>query len=347
MTNPPNRVGAIRGPNGATLDDVVAGLVAVRDEVTSVRLALGPALELITTGIATTNATLTTILTRLTYVSGSVAPNATTARTSLYDYLVRTIGPANQVSVTGQGDVLDLMNLFATEVIRTNNFLSGTAAQPPELGDRLLSIQQVIEELGVLVGVGGTGGIDSNLFALLRSIDGATARSAACCENANGEPPPPGGLNPAPDTVCTAGEGFSAKTRCTGWNIRETNIAGLDTWFATWPDLGPNVGSVADINPLWDNPGLRNINQAGTVNYCFSWNFAAGQIPAQLGIVYQPPGGTWGSSDSVFTLPGPSFPIGNTVEEMPFNATIGFIARTVAGSGPPTNNAFWSVAVPD
>jgi len=267
VTGIPGRIGGTRGPNGATLDDVVAGLVAVRNEVTAVRLALGPALELITTGIATQNATLTTLLTRLSWLTGTVSPVGPLWGSSLPQFLTSVLGSRANIVFDGRNAIqpqLEELLVNAADALRYSRGLN----IPPVAGsdDANIGIRAALYAIRDAVGEDPPG-FDSSIFALLRSIDVSSGRTADCCEDngGGGDPPPP----ITPPSACSLSTPFVTTTfdLVATFAVSEPQAGLITVWRPEWTDLPSGManftvpsGVVPIVTPNQD------------VTICYAWN---------------------------------------------------------------------------
>jgi hypothetical protein len=185
MVLPPNRLGAIRGPNGATLDDVVARLDATNN-----------ALEVLTMELQGAGGNLSLIRQRLdTLVSTGSAPASWPGLPAYLHAVVGTTGQASEL----QANILTLLGLDAGSGALLAQVLTGSPTSP---GTGVLF--ELLTAVNAVRGGGALGLADmadilaalgaithppngSNLKDLLRSMDANLLELRDCaCEGGGG-----------------------------------------------------------------------------------------------------------------------------------------------------------------
>ncbi len=281
MTVPPNRIGGLRGSGGATLDDLLAELTQIKQATLAMKT------------------TTDNMLIRLNWLVGTTAPPATTFGASLYAYLVRVLGPQNQISVAGSGDMIDLLNLIGTNSVTLLNYLSG--APDPQISvnlikniaDDVLSSEGLLRELrNDLVQNPGTSepGFTTKLLAAIGEIGTTPANMTVrelleairlcSCEGQNGTAFPP------PTTGCLDSPPAWQECNLTKWVT--VNASGstpaLDIYRVEWPatitgDVEYGLSNVGGILSGENNCALTYTGVLDTVsrvrNICIAWNFPA------------------------------------------------------------------------
>lgn len=165
MVLPPNRIGGVRGPGGATLDDVVAALTSMDDKLTTIANAQSNTLE------------------QLIFIR---------------DYLVQTIQLAevNPEEYFGVATFLKNMNNVLNGVGASVQGLEGWALAPaqPATPRSWAYGQQALEAISLVLGNVNAAPVGSTLKDLARSSDTNLLALLEClCED---PPPPP--FNPSP-----------------------------------------------------------------------------------------------------------------------------------------------------
>lgn len=274
MTLPPNRIGGVRGPNGATLDDVVAllGTQAI-------------ALDALASAVGQSNQFLEQLVSDLSRLTGSGA------LPSLWDglpqYLTRVLG--SEAAAIDEEQNLFALGLFQRQAALNMLLgLFGTTAPTAlaRLGWLLEVRNALIEGQGenVYSRVSETA---SYTLALLDSLgnfndapDGRTIKNlldnlVSCCEEGNSG----GGETFPPPTLDCAGQPVT-------WQevqlelIAAQGPGGQDVytvvWPATYPEAPTATGTSRDLFEGFQPGMTTTLNSGGPVDYavCIYWHFS-------------------------------------------------------------------------
>lgn len=273
MVLPPNRIGAIRGPGGATLDDVVAAINGLSVIVGESNVLLASQQAYLDSIANALDPALAQLLQRMTWLTGTTAPNATFGNFGLPGYLGLVLGSraaASSELVT----VWDWLRSMDDSLGRVTSAIGGNP-QPIGLPDNvLLRTTLAAEALSLVTGLATDPPIGSTIKALLASIDVNQARAADCCEqNANGGGETPGAeQNPQPTDFCS---GTDTATRCSGWLDVGTTVISGTTYDVRVPFFGslPVEGYSPFAAPgTAGRRGFRHIGPDRSL-MCFEWDF--------------------------------------------------------------------------
>lgn len=288
MSNPPNRIGGARGPNGSTLDDVVAGLGLLAQGLNNAGLIL----DGISDRIDITNQYLARLVGETVPANWTGLPNA--------------LG----VDVTSNGQVplftyvQALWDTTATGVLPALSGPAGprleevraavAALQGNDLANLsnlafLLQTQLTLQEqMQLVLGFVEQAPAGSSIKDLLRSIDVNQLRAAECCEEGSTG----GGTIPPPPTNCNGRLGTYQQCSLTPIG---TGVVGADTYDVyrlLWPASffeAERMGNVGPVAPGANN-GLGSLpDELGqnVANYdvCLATRFVQGGHPLFAAVV--------------------------------------------------------------
>ena len=306
MSQPPNRIGGIRGPNGATLDDILATLTLIRN---------GQLLQLQNEQAIRT--ALDTLVTRVTYLTGTSAPNATNFGASLPAYLQRVLGWTNP-----QGPQAGSIQQYAIESFDALNSLRQAAAGVDVFAEGDNIYTRIFNALSSLEGdnvYARLGSIRDNSLALLQAVGSLPSTPAsetvktllaalvACCEDGNDGSTPQPGLNPPPPNACLESDGYTPLARVLGWSLVGEADGDTNIYQALWPTNTPaGYYLIPAAAPFPQGQGIAS-DQGDFARACFAWDFT-GAIPGLVTLPVESDG-VWRSSASGTSVV-PSFPIG-------------------------------------
>jgi hypothetical protein len=270
MVLPPNRIGASRGPNGSTLDDVVAainGLSVVVGEQTIILESMRNFLDSVANDVQTLTGTPSVDLGwqglphfLRTYVyepfdefdtSRTLAFNTYFSREGI-QRLVRYLGgnTASSDAVTRTGGLIEMLGGTNT----SNNAREVSF---------LLAIASVLGELEA-------DPVGSSIKDLLRSIDVNALRSADCCEEGgNSEPDPDNPNNDPPVNF-----GCANAIRVSEWVNRGTvDVSGVTNtlWQARFNTVPTGITQFVASGDQATSYGLAI--SPTKYDLCISWNF--------------------------------------------------------------------------
>lgn len=288
MVLPPNRIGAARGPNGSTLDDVVDainGLVAVQQA------------QAIT--LESMRAFLDSIATDIAYISGPPAQRPTWP--GLSSWLKTVLGDEEftaspwplAVDVSISRDVLGRLsqylgglNLQSASITRSYGIMEalGESLNNPS-NDVEGFLPQILESLGVR----GTSPTNLSALAYLALIADSTERSADCCEE--NSQPGGGGENPPPGPSFSCGL-ESTPYRATSYEFRRNLPADqLDEYIVMFTGFSSQSPSGFTETVSNDTVPLPCYEGPANAQLCWEWNLSSGQVPGQVLVYESSPGG--------------------------------------------------------
>lgn len=306
MSVPPNRVGAIRGPNGSTLDDVVSVLGQIRDRLdqSDIRLTnieallLGVSNELTRPNTGLT-ALLATTLARLTFLTGTSAPAATGFGTSgLPGYLSFVLGARSQFGDAGETIWIQnaTLSLFVAELL--NQLRPSPGVDNSTSYVRLM--QEALKREGELPA-------DTSIFRLLASIDTNVAQIEECaCGGSNGGG---GNQNPPPPNGCLFDITDELDIRVQAWENLGPANPGFTRWGAIWP-LAQIQPSILTVDPTVSGADdwFGFFGTAGDVKLCYTWDTTGEGWAGVLRLQNSAPGNF--GQGSYVALPGFDLPAG-------------------------------------
>jgi hypothetical protein len=269
---PVNRIGAIRGPDGATLSDVVALLSQMRDQQQVTNQ------ELINISLQ-----INTLDTRLGAINDALIPLVTIANATTNTYEeTQALNTLMQAYINLAGATETFQGAaFLMENNRDWNRYTGQIANQ-RLGGLENRASELLDAIGRLIHP-PTG---SNLKDLLRSLDTNILNLLECCRGDTGGEGPP--TNPIPDTICSSAT--LGTVRMTGWTNANSPV-----------DFGGTadnyVMEFSTINSVTSDLIRRDVDSGGqgipfpamyptdSVTLCLSWNLIDDNPPEGLYIM--------------------------------------------------------------
>lgn len=343
MVLPPNRIGAIRGPGGATLDDVVAALNALSVVVGDSNVIL-----------ASQQAFLESIAQDMQRLVGPTDPSGWPG---LANYLWTMIGNPLFLQVTGLPGLWGLASRndgdnklilqFLTDGVPTGTntpYLRSIRNALSDAGTEPNTTIEALQRLSIVMGLATDPPAGSTIKALLASIDVNQARAADCCEE-GGSTDPPDPNNPLNDPPVNFG--CPNAIRATSWVNRGTvQVGGSDRylWQARFDNLPPGIEQFVVAISGATSYGLAA--PATKYDLCVSWNFNNNATqPDAIGRNRSNLQNTAATDLATSGVPSPGdFVTGGFVDELsscddpdPDNDWCGYIFRTVSSTPPALN----------
>lgn len=288
MVLPPNRIGASRGPNGSTLDDVVAA-------INSLTAVVGEQIVVLNSQ----RAFLEDIAVGLDKLIGSDTLEFGTWP-GLIRWLDRFIAYSDNFDEFPPTMSTSLRNLSSTaqaffRYAGGNNY--GAATRPygimEALGEPIDAVGNDVEgflyQLVNSIGVRGTSPTNLSALAYLALIADSTERSADCCEE--NSQPGGGGENPPPGPSFSCGL-ESTPYRATSYEFRRNLPADqLDEYIVMFTGFSSQSPSGFSETISNDTVPLPCYEGPANAQLCWEWNLSSGQVPGQLLVYESSPGG--------------------------------------------------------
>lgn len=340
MVLPPNRIGGTRGPNGSTLDDVVAA-------IQETNIALGE----LGVQISSQNAFLNSLANDVQRLVGPAenlpsnwlgfpaalgTPPVNAQSETFWQMVIGIAFAVNDIQSSANGSeasltaILDAIGLRGQQPVGANvNILQ-----------QMDYARQRVDALYLVAGQLTDAPTGSTLKDLLRSIDVNQLRAADCCEENSNQEPPTETQPPGPEDSCPLSGGPLRTTGYFFW--RNLPAEELDEYIPLWDGLeAASSGLVAPLNSFDAAPIPAIYAPEFLANVCFEWNLLDGQVPGQLAQYRSSSTGEFvgetptlisvtigGGSSSVYLL---------DPEDRPRVFTV----RVAEGSGAPTHNNYW------
>lgn len=274
MTNPPNRVGGIRGPNGATLDDVVEALASIAGSLVLVQADTAAIRSMLSTVAPATPNVLSTLLTRVSYLTGSATPSNGFGQLGLPNYLRLVAGDVRLAGTEGfppMQDLLSNVDRWTFDTVKSLHGLNVGSQGANQLVEAASTLVALLTALGSFTSPPADTTIKSILQAQLE-----------CCEDSGAT------YNPAAPTSGCSGAA-PAWQEC-ALVLSAANVGGEDIYrvvfpaivFGTIASLGnAQIGSV-DKNALID---LSEEPWNANTEVCMAWDFAPTVVTTNFDIV--------------------------------------------------------------
>ena len=292
MTQPlnPNRIGGVRGPNGATLETVVQVLSQIRDRLdqSDIRLTNIEAHTLQTANDLRRLVGEGAFPSSFTNLPSNLG-SASQFRTFLAQYLQSAFG-YSITQIPGQS--------FSSQLNAIQNALASQTNPSTNAISRLLQLEAISgQQVGLLVRIAdalkqqGELPADSSIFRLLASIDTNVAQIEECtCGGTN-----PPNQYPPPDATCS-GDVVPWQSCTLEFNVTTTGANPIDIYSVRFPasaTLRPEIGNRRNvfqdsIPPGWIANILTDIEvpplKTFSFEACIAWNLNPSVLPVSWAV---------------------------------------------------------------
>lgn len=271
---------------GSIRDDSNSGIRGLFAQLALIVAGLG-SMPAILTQVTAINTLLQTniplLLTRLTYLSGTNAPQAAFGNRGLPGYMPDVIGTA----VPDFGFLITLKDYAAsndTNVGELLRSLAGFATNQAGGSNQLVAQRILLERLSLVAGLLADTPSGATLKSLLAAGNTNTLRSAECCEDGAASTPPPDSSNPTPAGFCNG----NALQRVVSWKFLNQQVVGGVNANVYRPVFNFSPAALLPLTgfdssrPAPSGPAIQMpVNTNAT--YCIAWNFAGQFSPLTIG----------------------------------------------------------------